>query len=302
VAQAALSAAQAYAAQRVQMGKPIREHPLVAEMLLDMQTTVAAMRALWMEAAVAHDLVQALAGRLRELPEHHPERAALEQRQRRISRYLRDLTPLVKYFNAEEAIRVARTSLQVFGGNGVIKENDVERYVRDSLILPIYEGTSQIQALMAVKDLLRHVMRDPRHLLTPAGIVPSLADTHFDGELAHNYGRALRRLSASVQWLMFGLARDLGPRGVAALAGGKAELSDEQLAPILLSAEWLTQMLAHLHATRLLGKQAQRWPERQALALRCSRRTADVCQLNHRRIVRGDREALEAIAGWQSAA
>ena len=52
VAQASLRAAQDYAAQRVQMNKPIREHPLVAEMLLDMETTVAAMRALWMEVAV----------------------------------------------------------------------------------------------------------------------------------------------------------------------------------------------------------------------------------------------------------
>src|SRR5215472_11856441 len=65
VAQAALSAAQDYAARRVQMGKPIREHPLVAEMLLDMETTVVGLRALWMETAVAYDLVQGFERRLR---------------------------------------------------------------------------------------------------------------------------------------------------------------------------------------------------------------------------------------------
>src|SRR5215471_14475241 len=64
VAQAALTAAEDYAAQRVQMGKPIREHPLVAEMLLDMQTTIAGLRALWMESAVAYDLVQGIQRRL----------------------------------------------------------------------------------------------------------------------------------------------------------------------------------------------------------------------------------------------
>ena len=58
IAQAALVAAQDYAARRVQMAKPIREHPMVAEMLLEMETTVAGLRALWMEAAVAYDLVQ----------------------------------------------------------------------------------------------------------------------------------------------------------------------------------------------------------------------------------------------------
>ena len=86
----------------------------------------------------------------------------LEARKRRLERYLRELTPLVKYFGAEEAIRVARTGMQVFGGYGVVKDYDVERFLRDSLILPIYEGTSQIQSLMATKDLLKAVMRNPR--------------------------------------------------------------------------------------------------------------------------------------------
>ena len=76
MAQAALTAAEDYAAQRVQMGKPIREHPLVAEMLLDMQTTVAGLRALWMEAAVAYDLVQGLERRLHGMSEVDPERPA----------------------------------------------------------------------------------------------------------------------------------------------------------------------------------------------------------------------------------
>src|SRR5205807_1250749 len=113
VAQASLTAATEYAAQRVQMKKPIREHPLVAEMLLDMETTVAGLRALWMEAAVAYDLVQGFLIRLRGLSEVDPERPALEQRKRRIERYLRELTPLVKYFGSEEAIRVARTGMQI---------------------------------------------------------------------------------------------------------------------------------------------------------------------------------------------
>src|SRR2546426_2251267 len=57
VATAALAKAATYAAQRVQMGKPIREHPLVAQMLLEMETTVAGARALAYEAAVLQDPV-----------------------------------------------------------------------------------------------------------------------------------------------------------------------------------------------------------------------------------------------------
>ncbi|MDQ3811052.1 MAG: acyl-CoA dehydrogenase family protein, partial [Chloroflexota bacterium] len=275
VAQASLDAAREYAAQRVQMGKPIREHPLVAEMLLDMHTTVVGLRALWMEAAVAYDLAQGTERRLHALAEVDPERPALEARKRRLERYLRELTPLVKYYGGEEAIRVARTGMQVFGGYGVIKDYQVERFLRDSLILPIYEGTSQIQALMATKDLLKSVMRRPLSLVAPGGHSEWLARPRLGGALGRSYRSSLRTFTATVGWLMFDLGRQLGPRRLRDLLRGSYELRDEDLGYVLLSAERLTQMLAHLHITRLLAQQAQRWPERRPLADRFARRTAD---------------------------
>jgi alkylation response protein AidB-like acyl-CoA dehydrogenase len=302
VAQASLRAAQDYAAQRVQMKKPIREHPLVAEMLLDMETTVAAMRALWMEAAVAYDLVQGIERRLRGLSEVDPERPTLEARKRRLERYLRELTPLVKYYGAEEAIRVARTGMQVFGGYGVVKDYEVERYLRDSLILPIYEGTSQIQSLMATRDLLKAVVRDPRGLLFPGGHSPWLVGVRFDGEIGRHYRQALRNFGAAVGWLMFDLGRQIGPRRAAQVIRGAGDLEEDDLGYVLLSAERLTQMLAYLHIGRLLGQQAERWPARRPLAERFLKRAADVCALNARRIVRGDRDALQAIEQWRQTA
>jgi 3-(methylthio)propanoyl-CoA dehydrogenase len=300
VAQASLIAAQDYAAQRVQMKKPIREHPLVAEMLLDMETTVAGLRALWMESAVAYDLVRGLDLRLRGLSEVDPERPTLVVRKQRLERYLRELTPLVKYFGAEEAIRVARTGMQIFGGYGVVKDYDVERFLRDSLILPIYEGTSQIQSLMATKDLLKAIMRDPRSLLVPGGHSPWLSGARFEGDLGRSYRAALRAFGAAVSWLMVDLGRQIGPRRAAQLMRGGADLEDNDLAYVLLSAERLTQMLAYLHIGRLLAQQAQRWPERRPLAERFLRRTSDVCGLNAKRIMRGDREVLEAIQQWHT--
>jgi alkylation response protein AidB-like acyl-CoA dehydrogenase len=302
VAQAALSAAQEYAAQRVQMGKPIREHPLVAEMLLDMDTTVAGLRALWMEAAVAYDLVQGFRGQLRGMSEVDPERPTLEARQHRIEHYLRELTPLVKYFGSEEAIRVARTGMQVFGGYGVVKDYEVERFLRDSLILPIYEGTSQIQSLMATKDLLKAVMRDPRSLLAQGGPSPWLASARFEGALGRQFGAALRDFGRALNWLVWDAARRIGPRRMTAVLRGQDELAEADLEYVLLSAERLTQMLAHLHIGRLLAQQAERWPARRPLAERFMRRTADVCALNARRIVRGERDALEAIEAWHASA
>jgi alkylation response protein AidB-like acyl-CoA dehydrogenase len=302
VAQASLTAAQDYAGQRVQMGKPIREHPLVADMLLDMQTTVAGLRALWMEAAVAYDLVQGFDHRLREMSEVDPERPAFEQRKQRIERYLRELTPLVKYYGSEEAIRVARTGMQVLGGYGVVKDYDVERFLRDSLILPIYEGTSQIQSLMAIKDLLKFVLRDPRSLLRAGGFSPTLGSSRFEGDVGQHYRVALRDCDRTLKWLMWDVARRLGASRVATVLRGAEELSESELGYVLLSAERLTQMLAHLHIGRLLAQQADRWPERQPLAERFMRRASDVCALNARRIMRGDRDALEAIAQWHASA
>jgi alkylation response protein AidB-like acyl-CoA dehydrogenase len=300
IAQASLVAAREYAAQRVQMGKPIREHPLVADMLLDMDTTVAALRALWMEAAVAHDLVQGFGRQLDGLAEVDPSRPALEFRRRRIAAYLRELTPLVKYYGAEESIRVARTGMQVFGGYGVVKDYEVERFLRDSLILPIYEGTSQIQALMATRDLLKAVMRRPDALVRPAGHSEWLARAAFPGQLGRDYAAARGAFGGALAFLVFDLGRTLGPRRLTRVVRGAAELEEDDLGYVLLSAERLTQMLAYLHAGRLLAQQAQRWPERLPLAERFMRRAVDVCVLNARRITRGERDALQAIEQWRA--
>src|SRR5205085_646897 len=161
---------------------------------------------------------------------------------------------------------------------------------------------SQIQALMATKDLLKTVMRNPRSILVPGGHSPWLSRAPLDPRLGRLYRSALRSFSAALGWLMVDLARKIGPRRVSALVRGGADLDEGDLDYILLSAERLTQMLAHLHIGRLLARQAERWPERRPMAERFLQRTADVCALNARQITRGDRSALEAIQEWHALA
>ncbi|GAC1315163.1 MAG: hypothetical protein NVSMB2_06020 [Chloroflexota bacterium] len=302
VAQAALSAAQTYAAQRVQMGKPIREHPLVADMLLDMETTVAGLRALWMEAAVAYDLVEGMQRQVQQMDVADGRRTTVTARIQRLVRYLREITPLVKYLGAEEAIRVARTGMQVFGGYGVVKDYEVERILRDSLILPIYEGTSQIQALMVTKDVLKAVLRNPRMLVIPGGHSPALARARMDAHLVAPYRRALRAFSTALGWLFVDIGRQVGARRMSRILRGLETLEDADVQYVLLSAERLTRMLAHLHTARLLAQQARRWPDRAPIARRFLSRSEDVCRENARQIMRGDRDALAAIHRWHSAA
>ena len=55
---------------------------------------------------------------------------------------------------AEKAVEIARRNMQIHGGVGYTQEYGAEKLLRDALVLPVYEGTSQIQSLMAMKDTL----------------------------------------------------------------------------------------------------------------------------------------------------
>lgn len=300
-AQAALEEARQYAGERVQMGRPIREHPLVADMLLDMEATVAGLRALCYEATARYDLTQGLQRQAERLPAGDSRRTSMEGESRKQARYLRELTPLVKWYGAEEAIRVCRLAMQIHGGNGVIKEYDVERLMRDSLILPIYEGTSQIQSLMATKDLIKAAMSRPSAWL--AGTVsPSLAANSFPGELGRLYREARSDLNTSVRWLLRDVVRAGGRQNLIALMRGKSEIRDEDTQYVLLHAERLTAMMAHLHAARLLAEQSVDEPARLPLALRSMRRAAETCAAGARVITAGDRTTLDTIAAWKRSA
>jgi 3-(methylthio)propanoyl-CoA dehydrogenase len=275
IAQAALVAAQEYAARRVQMDRPIREHPMIAEMLLEMETTVAGLRALIVDAAALQDAVMHGAD----------ERTAWR---------LRELTPLVKWYGSEEAVHTCRRALQIFGGYGVVTEYDVERHMRDALITPIYEGTSQIQSLMAVRDLMRSLLRRPQSLLS-GGPSSTLAAAKFDGEGGRDFAAA----RSSLLWTLRGLTTGLARKGGMPLLRGRRQPSDEELRPFMLNAERITETLAHLHVARALGEQAKRVPERTALFARAARRAKLVAQRNAKEIGDGDGGVFERIAEWE---
>jgi hypothetical protein len=63
------------------------------------------------------------------------------------------LTPMSKYYCSEMCMRVANDALQVLGGSGYMSDYPVERYLRDARITTIYEGTSQLQVVAAVRGV-----------------------------------------------------------------------------------------------------------------------------------------------------
>ena len=128
IAQGALDVAVAYAAERIQFGRPIGELQMVQALLADMEAGTAAARAL---------LYQACA----EIEAGSPEAARWAS--------------LCKLVAGDTAMRVTTDAVQVLGGYGYLDEFPVERMMRDAKITQIYEGTQQIQRLVIARSLLR---------------------------------------------------------------------------------------------------------------------------------------------------
>jgi hypothetical protein len=97
------------------------------------------------------------------------------------------MVPLVKGYSTEMSVEVASLGVQVHGGMGFIEETGAAQYLRDSRILPIYEGTTAIQA----NDLVgRKTARDGGR--TPKAIAAQIAAT--EGDLAKHDSAAAKAM------------------------------------------------------------------------------------------------------------
>ena len=127
VAQRALDESIKYAKERISMGRPIYKHQAVGHMIADMAMQVEAARLLTYKAAWSVDNGE------------------------------RNTTPaaFAKAFAADMGMKVCTDAVQVFGGYGYMSEYPVEKLMRDIKIYQIYEGTSQIQRNIIVRELFR---------------------------------------------------------------------------------------------------------------------------------------------------
>ena len=149
VSQAAYDEAISYARDRKQFAKAIIEFPAVYEMLSMMKAKLDASRALLYETARFVDVYKAYEGieSTRKLtPE---EKADFKDYQRQADAF----TPVLKMFASEFANQNAYDSIQVHGGSGFMKDYACERIYRDARILTIYEGTSQLQVIAAIRHV-----------------------------------------------------------------------------------------------------------------------------------------------------
>ncbi len=188
VAERAYQKAAAFAKERVQ-SRPVDgslsgsgaiiHHPDVRRMLMTMRAYTEGCRAMAITAAAAFDASH-----------HHPNAEVRKQNQA----FYEYMVPLVKGYSTEMSVEVASLGVQVHGGMGFIEETGAAQYLRDARILPIYEGTTAIQA----NDLVgRKTARDGGR--TPKAIGAQMVVT--ESELAKHDSAAaqamLKRLCAA---------------------------------------------------------------------------------------------------------
>jgi len=155
IAEAAYRVARDYAHSRKQFDTAIENFPAVRELLVNMSLDLQAARTLTYHAASCVDLEY---GPLRKLEfggvTDPAEKKALRAESRKYDRYNKMLTPMSKYYASEMSMRVSNDSMAVLGGSGYMKDYPVERHLRDSRITTIYEGTSQLQVVAAVRGVV----------------------------------------------------------------------------------------------------------------------------------------------------
>jgi len=154
IAEAAYNVARDYAASRKQFGVAIEKLPAVRDILIDIKISIEAGRALLYETSRVVDLEIAYTKMTELNPPADKEKAkAIKNELRKISRFAGMLTPMSKYYCSEMCNRAAYDSIQVLGGSGFMKDYACERHYRDARITTIYEGTSQLQIIAAVRGV-----------------------------------------------------------------------------------------------------------------------------------------------------
>ncbi len=159
IGEACYRAARDYAASRKQFGVTIDSFPALRDLLCTMSVELQASRALAYYSSKCVDMEAGLTRRFESL-KGTPEAAAARGRMKAYALFNKMLTPMAKYYASEMSMRAANGAVAVLGGSGFMKDYPVERYLRDSRITTIYEGTSQLQVIAAIAGVTGGLVKD----------------------------------------------------------------------------------------------------------------------------------------------
>ena len=154
VEQEAYNEALAYAKERAQFGQKIIQFPAVFDMLSRMKAKLDAGRSLLYQTAAYVDIYKCLEDIERDRKLTPEEKQELKKYQRLADAF----TPLAKGMNSEYANQNAYDAISVHGGSGFIMEYKCQRLYRDARIFSIYEGTTQLQVVAAIRYIINGTM------------------------------------------------------------------------------------------------------------------------------------------------
>ena len=149
IAEAAYREALKYAHEREQFGKAIIQYPAVYELLTNMKAKTDAIRTLLYDTCRYVDIYKSYIFIAEDRSLTSEERNDFKHHQKVADVY----TPLLKLFSSEYCNQIAYDSLQIHGGTGFMKDFPIERIYRDARITTIYEGTSQLQVVAAIRGV-----------------------------------------------------------------------------------------------------------------------------------------------------
>lgn len=150
ISQAAYDEGLAYAKDREQFGKKIIEMAPVYDMLARMKAKLDAGRALLYQCSRYVDVYKALDDIARERSLTPEEKQELKK----FTRLADALTPLAKGMNSEYCNQNTYDAIQIHGGSGFMLDYPIQRYYRDARITSIYEGTTQLQVVAAIRYIM----------------------------------------------------------------------------------------------------------------------------------------------------
>lgn len=245
--------AKKYADERVSFGKPISQLPLLKRFIDDIEVEQDALRAMLIDTCSWFDKYHYLDAKKWNTDDLNEK----EQREyKEASYWVRKRTPLVKYYATEAFVDLSKKSVQILGGYGFIKEYPLERYHRDSFAPLLYEGTSQIQALMALKDVLKEAMKDPGKFL--GNLVTSHPSTSFinrENSWNRSYKSAYFKFQKNMSKLIF---KCLKPGQINKILSIKEWQSEEGVSQLMVHAETLCQALSYTETLSVLCKHANK--------------------------------------------
>lgn len=247
----ALDYARKYADEREQFDTPISKLPLMKRNLEDFEVERDAIRALLVDTISHYDIHQRLDMKLKTQGELTKQESEIYKE---ASMWTRKRTPLVKYYACEANLTLTQRAIQVLGGYGYMKEYPVERYHRDSFGPLLYEGTSQVQALMALKDLVKYASKDPKNFL--GGIIAKHPTANWisdDPESIKEFNDIHYEFKKSVLTL---ITKCLKPSTFKDFFNLKAWMKEENVDELMIHAETLCQGLSYVEALRVLASHA----------------------------------------------